>query len=85
MLAGCPVAIMILLLPFAGPVRGKASTTAALEVPASPVPAPAPEQPLLFSHQQHVANLHLGCRACHTNPEPGTQMAFPATSVCMAW
>ena len=42
----------------------------------------APEQPLPYSHKKHVA-MGLECTFCHVNPEPGTQMTFPATSICM--
>lgn len=78
-----PIAVAVLVLSFIGSVRGEQSPTAALAVPVNSAPHPAPEQPLPFSHRQHVANLHLDCRTCHTNPEPGKQMTFPRTSVCM--
>ena len=77
------VVSLVLALPFTRSVRGEQSPTAALAVPVNSAPHPAPQQPLPFSHQQHVASLHLDCRTCHTNPEPGKQMTFPETSVCM--
>jgi hypothetical protein len=80
----CPVLFAVFVLLFAVSVRGEQSRTSALAVPANPAPPPAPEQPLPFSHQQHVGRLRLDCRTCHTNPEPGKQMTFPATSVCMS-
>lgn len=43
----------------------------------------APTQPLPYSHKTHLA-LGLKCADCHTNPEPGDRMEFPATSKCMA-
>ena len=43
----------------------------------------APSQPLPYSHRTHVA-LGLQCGDCHTNPEPGDRMEFPATAKCMA-
>ena len=43
----------------------------------------APAQPLPFSHKKH-ADLGLVCQMCHTNPEPGSQMTFPATQTCMS-
>jgi hypothetical protein len=43
----------------------------------------APVQPLPFSHRTHVAS-GLPCQMCHINPDPGTQMAFPATETCMS-
>jgi hypothetical protein len=42
-----------------------------------------PEQPIPYSHKQHLA-LGLACSACHTNPDPGDAMSFPATSKCMS-
>jgi hypothetical protein len=45
-------------------------------------PHPAPEQPIPYSHKTHLA-LGLQCQMCHTNPDPGTLMTFPATRTCM--
>jgi len=42
----------------------------------------APEQPIPFSHKTHVA-FQLACTYCHTNPDPGNQMTFPAAERCM--
>jgi len=44
-------------------------------------PAP-PVQPIPYSHKTHLA-LGLTCATCHTNPDPGKMMTFPATSKCM--
>jgi hypothetical protein len=41
-----------------------------------------PEQPLPYSHKQHLA-LGLACKDCHVNPDPGDEMNFPASSKCM--
>jgi hypothetical protein len=43
---------------------------------------PAPAQPLPYSHKKHLA-FGLECKKCHTNPESGKLMTFPATGVCM--
>lgn len=48
----------------------------------NPSPHPAPEQPLPYSHKQHLA-FGLQCKECHTNPEPGKLMTFPESSKCM--
>jgi len=53
------------------------------EVPDNLAPHPAPEQPIPYSHKTHVGALGLKCEMCHTNPDPGNQMTFPATSTCM--
>ncbi len=42
-----------------------------------------PEQPIAFSHKQHVA-LPLNCRECHGNPDSGASAGMPAISKCMA-
>src|ERR1700716_588390 len=59
-----------------------AHTTAKFKVPDNPSPHPAPEQPIPYSHKQHLA-FGLKCRECHTNPEPGKLMTFPDTAKCM--
>ena len=41
----------------------------------------APVQPVAYNHRQHV-ELGLQCEACHTNPDPGIEMTFPATDMC---
>ena len=45
--------------------------------------ADGPDQPVPFSHKQHIA-LKLQCKDCHTMPEPGEMMTFPAEAKCMA-
>jgi hypothetical protein len=45
--------------------------------------AEPPVQPIPYSHKNHLA-MGLQCQECHTNPEPGDRMTFPATSKCLA-
>jgi hypothetical protein len=52
------------------------------EVPDNPLAPAGPVQPIPYSHKVHLA-LGLQCENCHTNPDPGNQMTFPATSKCM--
>jgi len=52
-------------------------------VPGNPLHPAAPAQPLPFSHKKHLA-FSLQCKACHTNPDPGNMMTFPATAKCMS-
>lgn len=46
-------------------------------------PKQGPQQPVPYSHKQHVA-LGLKCSECHTNPDPGESMGIPAATKCMA-
>jgi hypothetical protein len=51
-------------------------------VPDNPSEHPAPAQPIPYSHKKHLS-FGLECKQCHTNPEPGKLMTFPATAACM--
>jgi hypothetical protein len=51
-------------------------------VPDNPSEHTPPVQPIAYSHKKHLA-FGLECKKCHTNPEPGKLMTFPATSICM--
>lgn len=51
-------------------------------MPDNLAPHAAPVQPLPFSHKAHAAR-GLQCRFCHTNRDPGNQMSFPSTTLCM--
>jgi hypothetical protein len=51
-------------------------------VPYNPSEHTPPTQPIPYSHKTHLA-VGLECKDCHTNPEPGRLMTFPATTKCM--
>jgi hypothetical protein len=74
--------IVALLLSVAFGAAAQQAPSAKQEVSDNIAPHAAPAQPLPYSHKTHVA-LGLECRRCHTNPDPGNQMTFPATTVCM--
>jgi len=74
--------ILALLLSVTFSVAAQQTTTVKQEVPDNIAPHAAPAQPLPYSHKTHVA-LGLRCGQCHTNPEPGNQMTFPATTFCI--
>ncbi len=52
------------------------------QVPANLAEHAPPVQPIPYSHKTHLA-LGLQCQLCHTNPNPGNLMTFPATTTCM--
>lgn len=43
----------------------------------------AREQPVPFSHRQHVSGLDLDCRYCHSSVETNDFAGIPPTEVCM--
>src|SRR6059058_3453014 len=43
----------------------------------------APDQPVPFSHQHHVAGLGLDCRYCHTSVEESSFAGIPPTNTYM--
>jgi hypothetical protein len=81
-IAGWFIALAITFLAGFAARAQQPSQPAQLEVRENLAPHPAPTQPLPFSHKTHVAQ-GLKCQNCHTNPDPGNQMTFPATSTCM--
>jgi hypothetical protein len=77
--SGVVFTVLTVLLFLGGVSRGQQSVKM---VPDNPSPHPAPEQPIPYSHKQHLA-FGLTCKRCHVDPDPGNLMTFPATSVCM--
>lgn len=45
--------------------------------------ADPPEQPIPFSHKQHVETVKLQCKMCHPNPDPGESMTIAPVATCM--
>jgi hypothetical protein len=73
----------LLLMAYKVPAQQTAPAAPAKQiVPANLADHPAPTQPLPYSHKTHLA-VGLQCKLCHTNPDPGKLMTFPAASVCM--
>ncbi len=80
-------AILLAVLLFTG-LSVKAQQPAATagakkDVPDNVAEHTPPVQPIPYSHQLHLS-IGLECGTCHTNPEPGKLMTFPATSTCMS-
>jgi hypothetical protein len=44
----------------------------------------APQQPILFSHRHHAAELHIDCRNCHATVENSAFAGIPSTHTCLA-
>jgi hypothetical protein len=78
LIAGC-----LILAPISEPGAQAQQAQSSIEVLENVAAHPAPSQPLPYSHRTHLA-LGLPCETCHTSPEPGAQMTFPATSTCMS-
>lgn len=79
-----PGTLLLTLLLFAAPSSAQQSATdPEPAVPENVAPHTAPAQPLPFSHKMHVL-LGLECQTCHSNPDPGLLMTFPATETCMS-
>src|SRR5260370_12231139 len=76
---------LMAFLFFAGSLTAQTAAspqTAKQMVPDNPSEHTPPVQPIAYSHKKHLA-FGLECKKCHTNPEPGKLMTFPATSTCM--
>jgi len=42
-----------------------------------------PDQPVSFSHKQHVGEIGLDCRYCHTQVEKSPHATIPGAGICM--
>ena len=82
MLLAASVVALLLIASRLPAQQSAPSSAAARPVPANLAEHPAPAQPLPYSHKTHLA-VGLQCKLCHTNPDPGKLMTFPATAVCM--
>src|ERR1700690_4192603 len=76
------ISLLLLAMFFGFGAIAQAQKAVRLMVPDNPGPHPAPEQPLPYSHKQHLA-MGLECKECHRNPEPGNLMTLPETAKCM--
>jgi len=81
------VQILLALLFLAAGLTAQQSAPASAQtakkmVPDNPSEYTPPAQPIPYSHKKHLS-FGMQCKDCHTNPEPGKLMTFPATSKCM--
>lgn len=79
---GVQMAVLVMLAASLAAQDSAKSLVVKQMVPENPSEHPAPVQPIPYSHKKHLA-LGLECKKCHTNPDPGKLMTFPATSTCM--
>ena len=42
-----------------------------------------PEQPIPFSHEQHVGQYKIDCQMCHTSAERSRHASIPSLNICM--
>ena len=77
--------VVVLLFPVLRAVAQQSTGEAGVkqEVPSNVAEHAPPAQPIPYSHKTHLA-IGLECGMCHSNPEPGNLMTFPATSTCMS-
>jgi hypothetical protein len=72
-LAGLIVSTAVLTL------SGLAATPAAAQAPI----APAPKQPILFSHKIHAGDFKIDCQYCHADARRSTFAGIPSVKRCM--
>jgi predicted CXXCH cytochrome family protein len=60
-----------------------AASVAVSENKEEKLPAPAPAQPIQFSHKQH-SELGLECEVCHADADSKDQAGLPETALCMS-
>ena len=77
------VAVLLFQVLHAKAQQSAGTAEAKQEVSANIAEHAPPVQPIPYSHRTHLA-IGLECGMCHTNPEPGNLMTFPATSTCMS-
>ena len=83
--AALAAALLLALMSLVCSASAQQSTGSAgikQEVPNNPTEHAPLAQPIPYSHKKHLAP-GLQCSICHTNPEPGNLMTFPATTTCM--
>lgn len=76
------VSFAVALLVLALGVRAQ-QLAAIQHVPDNPTMHPAPQQPIPYSHQTHLA-LGLVCETCHANTAANAPMGYPESGTCMA-
>ena len=66
--------------PSTAPAAGTETSSGA---PTITNPAPAPTQPVAFSHKKHAGDGKMACDTCHAPARNGVTVAMPQASKCM--
>jgi class III cytochrome C family protein/cytochrome c7-like protein len=73
LLVGLVVSTAVMLLPGAGVTEASAQ---------API-APAPKQPILFSHKIHAGEFKIDCQYCHADARRSSFAGLPSVKRCM--
>jgi hypothetical protein len=65
------------------PTSAALGTQASIGAPTITNPAPAPDQPVAFSHKKHIAEAKMACNDCHEPSRTGVTVAMPQPAKCM--
>jgi hypothetical protein len=65
------------------PTTAAPGTQASTGAPTIANPAPAPGQPVSFSHKKHIAEAKMACNDCHEPSHNGSTLAMPQPAKCM--
>jgi hypothetical protein len=65
------------------PTTAAPGTQASTGAPTISNPAPAPGQPVAFSHKKHIAEAKMACNDCHEPSHDGSTVAIPQPAKCM--
>jgi hypothetical protein len=65
------------------PTKAAAGTQASPGAPTITNPAPAPSQPVAFSHKKHIAEAKMACNDCHEPSHNGSTLVIPQATRCM--
>jgi hypothetical protein len=65
------------------PTTAAPGTQASTGAPTIANPAPAPGQPVAFSHKKHIAEAKMSCKDCHESSRNGSTLAMPQLAKCM--
>jgi hypothetical protein len=65
------------------PTTAASGTQASTGAPTISNPAPAPGQPVAFSHKKHITEAKVACNDCHEPSHNGSTLVIPQATKCM--